>query len=87
MNSLLKKPTNGGTPAIENNNIVKTSKWKLLKWKLLNECKVLNFVRIVVNKVQKSSIREVLYKNMYVNIKILLSQVRLKNNICTLNRF
>ena len=64
INNLLKKPIKGGTPAIENRSIVKTSKWKLLKWKLLNECNVLNFVKIVVNSVQNNRIKEVLYKNI-----------------------
>ena len=73
----------GGTPAIENRSIVNTSKWKLVKWKLLNECNVLNLIKIVVNSVQNNRIKEVLYKNIYANINILLSQVRLKNNIYT----
>ena len=64
INNLLKKPIKGGTPAIENRSIVKTSKWKLLKWKLLNECNVLNFVKIAVNSVQNNRIKEVLYKNI-----------------------
>lgn len=64
INNLLKKPIKGGTPAIENRSIVNTSKWKLLKWKLLNECNVLNFVKIVVNSVQNNRIKEVLYKNI-----------------------
>lgn len=78
---MLKKPIKGGTPAIENNKIVSTNRWKLLKWKLLNECKVLKVVNIVVKKVQNSSINDKLYRNMYENIRILLSQVKLKNNI------
>ena len=71
----------GGTPAIENNKIVSINRWKLLKWKLLNECRVLKVVSTVVKKVQNSSINDKLYKNMYENIRILLSQVKLKNNI------
>ena len=54
---------------------------KILKWKLLNECRVLKVVSTVVKKVQNSSINDKLYKNMYENIRILLSQVKLKNNI------
>lgn len=64
INNLLKKPIKGGTPAIENRRIVNTSKWKLLKWKLLNEYSVLNLVKIVVNSVQNNRIKEVLYKNI-----------------------
>ena len=64
INNLLKKPIKGGTPAIENRSIVKTNKWKLLKGKLLNECSVLNLVRIVVKSVQNNKIKEVLYNNM-----------------------
>jgi hypothetical protein len=40
--SLEKNPIKGGTPAIESKRIVITIKKKLLKLKLLNECKVLN---------------------------------------------
>ena len=76
INSLLKNPIKGGTPAIENSKMVSVSKWKLLKWKLLKECSVLNLVKIVVNSVQNSRTSEVLYKNMYANIKMLLSQVK-----------
>jgi hypothetical protein len=76
MNSLLKNPIKGGTPAIENSKIVNVSKWKLLKWKLLKECRVLNLVKIVVNSVQNSNTSEVLYRNIYANIRMLLSQVK-----------
>jgi hypothetical protein len=62
--SLEKNPIKGGTPAIENNRIVIVIKKKLLKLKLLNECKVLNCVSTVLNRTQKSVISEVLYINM-----------------------
>jgi hypothetical protein len=42
MKSFEKKPIKGGTPAIEKRRIVIVIKKKLLKLKLLNECKVLN---------------------------------------------
>ena len=60
INSFEKNPMNGGTPAIENKITVIAVKWKLLKENLLNECRVLKFVSIVVNKSQKSEINEVL---------------------------
>ena len=65
---------------MEKSKIVKVNRLKLLKLKLLNEWRVLNFVKIVLNKVQNNKINEVLYKNIYANISILLSHVKLKNN-------
>lgn len=62
--SLEKKPIKGGTPAIENSRIVIVIKKKLLKLKLLNDCKVLNCVNTVLKSTQKSVISEVLYINM-----------------------
>ena len=64
INSFEKKPIKGGTPAIENNNIVIVIKEKLLKLKLLKECSVLNWVSTVLNNTQNNDIREVLYMNM-----------------------
>ena len=40
--SFEKKPMKGGTPAIEKSKIVIVNKKKLLKLKLLNDCRVLN---------------------------------------------
>jgi len=50
----------GGTPAIENNSIVMVIRKKLLKLKLLNDCKVLNCVNTVLNNTQKRVISDVL---------------------------
>ena len=60
MNNLLKKPTKGGTPAIEKSKIVRVNKLKLVKLKLLKEWSVLNFVKITLNNVQNNKINEVL---------------------------
>jgi hypothetical protein len=62
--SLEKNPIKGGTPAIENRRIVIVIKKKLLKLKLLNECRVLNCVKTVLKRTQNSVISEVLYINM-----------------------
>ena len=64
INNFEKKPIKGGTPAIENNSIVIANKKKLLKLKLLNDCKVLNWVNTVLNNNQKRVIKDVLYTNM-----------------------
>ena len=69
----------GGTPAIEKSKIVMVNKKKLLKLKLLNDCRVLNWVSTVLNSSQKSVINEVLYINIYVKRSILLSENRFKN--------
>jgi hypothetical protein len=60
INSFEKKPINGGTPAIENSNIVIEIRKKLLKLKLLNDCSVLNCVSTVLKSTQKRVISEVL---------------------------
>ena len=62
--SFEKNPIKGGTPAIENRIIVIVVRWKLLKENLLNECRVLKFVRTTVKRTQNNEIKEVLYKNM-----------------------
>jgi hypothetical protein len=64
MKSFEKNPINGGTPAIEKSNTVIVIKKKLLKLKLLKDCNVLNCVRTVLNKTQKSVISDVLYMNI-----------------------
>lgn len=64
MNSLEKKPIKGGTPAIEKSRIVIVNKKKLLKLKLLNDCKVLNWVKIVLKSSQNNVINDVLYINI-----------------------
>jgi hypothetical protein len=64
MNSLEKKPIKGGTPAIEKRSMVMAIRKKLLKLKLLKECKVLNCVRTVLKRTQKRVINEVLYMNI-----------------------
>ena len=64
MNNLEKKPTKGGTPAIEKSNIVIVSKKKLLKLKLLNEWRVLNCVKTVLKSTQNRVINDVLYISM-----------------------
>jgi hypothetical protein len=58
--SFEKNPTKGGTPAIEKSKIVIVIKKKLLKLKLLKDCRVLNWVKTVLKRAQKSVIREVL---------------------------
>lgn len=60
INSLEKKPTNGGTPAIENSKMVIVIKKKLLKLKLLKDWSVLNCDSTVLNNTQKRVISEVL---------------------------
>lgn len=64
MNNFEKKPMKGGTPAIENSNIVTLKSKKLSKLKLLNECNVLNWVKTVLNISQNKVSREELYMNM-----------------------
>ena len=60
MKSLEKKPTNGGTPAIEKSKIVIVIKKKLLKLKLLNDCSVLNWDNTVLKSTQKRVMSDVL---------------------------
>lgn len=60
MNNFEKNPINGGTPAIENNNMVIEIKKKLLKLKLLKDWSVLNWVSTVLNKTQNKVISDVL---------------------------
>jgi hypothetical protein len=62
--SLEKNPIKGGTPAIENKRIVMVIRKKLLKLKLLKECRVLNCVKTVLKRTQNKVTREVLYINM-----------------------
>jgi hypothetical protein len=64
MKSLEKNPIKGGTPAMEKRRIVMVIRKKLLKLKLLNECRVLNCVNTVLKRTQKSVISEVLYINI-----------------------
>ena len=70
INNFEKKPTNGGTPAIEKIISVIMVKKKLLKLKPWNDCKVLNLVNVELNKVQKRAIREKLYISIYENKRI-----------------
>ena len=62
--SFVKKPTKGGTPAIEKIKIVIVVKKKLLKLKPVNDCKVFNEVVIVLKSVQKRVIKDILYTNI-----------------------
>ena len=75
--SFVKKPTNGGTPAIEKIKIVIVVTKKLLKLKPVNDCRVLSEVVIVLKSVQKSATKDMLYTNMYVKSNVLLSVNRL----------
>lgn len=83
MKSFEKNPTNGGTPAMENNKIVIAIKKKLLKLKLLKDWRVLNCDRTVLKSTQKSVMSDVLYMNMYVNNITLLSEKRFRCNTNT----
>jgi hypothetical protein len=60
INNLEKKPTNGGTPAIENKTIVITDKKKKLNFKSLKECRVLKLKLTYCFKVQKINRSEIL---------------------------
>jgi hypothetical protein len=53
MKSFEKKPIKGGTPAMEKIMSVIIVRWKLLKLKPWNDCSVLKFVKIELNKVHK----------------------------------
>jgi hypothetical protein len=53
INILVKKPTNGGTPAIDSRSIVVVVRKKLLKLNPVNDCKVLTLVVTVLNMTQK----------------------------------
>lgn len=64
MKSLEKNPIKGGTPAIENSNIVVSKRQNEFRLKPVNECSVLKFELKNENKVQKSKIKEVLYINI-----------------------
>ena len=60
MKSLVKKPTKGGTPAIEKIKIVIVVTKKLLKLKPVKDCKVFKEVVIVLKSVQKSATNDIL---------------------------
>ena len=64
MKSFVKKPTKGGTPAIEKIRIVIVVRKKLLKLKPVNDCRVFRDVVIVLKSVQKRVIKDMLYTNI-----------------------
>lgn len=60
MKSFVKKPTNGGTPAIEKIKIVIVVTKKLLKLKPVKDWSVFSEVVIVLKSVQKRAIKDML---------------------------
>jgi len=64
MNSLEKKPTNGGTPAILHSKTVINITKKELYEKLDSEYKLFNSVTIVLKIVQKKTVKDRLYINI-----------------------